>query len=680
MRNILDFTEYKRQVRLYEEKLVLEQIKTRPINEGLLSGIRKKINEKATIFTQMALSEEIEMMKNLEKEIKTQFGELEKHYDEKMKRLKNAPYFAKFKRENPNAKEFYNGLKTRFERIDKANFNFIKIVETNQVDLSAFLKNATMAVFVNFGVMFIPTRSIFLLKKAYKYFIGIIKQTIHKDMLYFMLNFDDFRNAVLLDSQDEYVQDSTLEKEKEKIDQAEEILTSMLTNSNMSSSDRKTLREIIDQKIKVSEKRMKLNQNSRSSINFSTRYDNTYKNTLERLKTFSIEDDQKYLEGIKKGMMGLALDEVDTKSFVELIISAAEESAFEVSNAIHTEFIKLVGFFSLMEQKELMDMLRRENNEYEKIKKENEAKREKELQTEELEKKEKFVDSEGPKIFKEVVEDNKGNGEKQRDAYLKIGKEKINDKNNNKEYTKKEVFDQWLSRLDKDSNTYKNWKDNHKKIKPLLKLHLTDVLPNNMDDDTRECYLKYVDLLVNCLLPCAFENVNLYKEVVPSKSDEDGGTDKIVYIVKHKKIYTISSEDDIKKIDPEDKHIDEWKKSGFTVCNLENADKRRKTLKEIILDENAGEFVYGKISPAKKKLLKEALNLISKNIIKIEKDVIEEILCNLYVKNDKRDNITPYYILSNKVFDNVKKELEQLEKYKKNDYVIKEEKESLKSE
>jgi len=666
MHNILDFTEYKNQVRLYEERLVLEQIKTRPINEGMiLSTIRNKINDKATIFTQMALSEEIEMMKNLEKEIKAQFGELEKHYDEKMKRLKNAPYFAKFKRENPKAKEFYNGLKTRFERIDKANFNFIKIVETNQVDLSAFLKNATMAVFVNFGVMFIPTRSIFLLKKAYKYFIGIIKQTIHKDMLYFMLNFDDFRNAVLLDSQDEYVQDSTLEKEKEKIDQAEEILQSMLTNSNMSSSDRKTLREIIDQKIKVSERRMKLNQNSRSSINFSTRYDNTYKNTLERLKTFSIEDDQKYLEGIKKGMQGLALDEVDTKSFVELIISAAEESAFEVSNAIHTEFIKLVGFFSLMEQKELMDMLRRENNEYEKIKKENQAKRDKELQTEATEKRDKFLNSEGPKIFKEIVEDNKGNGKKQRDAYLKIGKEKINDKDTNKDYTKKEIFDGWLSHIDKDSNTYKNWNDNHKKIKPLLKLYLDKVLPNVEDDIKGESYLKYANLLVDCLLPCKFEGKKMLIES-DDKTDDSGVKVKI----DDSKRVCITSSDPEGVKEFKMKYIIENQKCGFTVYNLENADERRERLKEIILSKEHGEFVYGKVSHSKKELLIEALDLISKNIIKIEKDIIKEVLCNLHIKY-KEHNVTPYYILSDKVFNRVKEELEKLEKMKKDDYTDK---------
>ena len=53
------------------------------------------------------------------------------------------------------------------------------------------------------------------------------------------------------------------------------------------------------------------------------------------------EDDSKYLEAIKAGMRTQALDEVDTKSYVELLISAAEECAYEVSNAIHTNFIVL---------------------------------------------------------------------------------------------------------------------------------------------------------------------------------------------------------------------------------------------------------------------------------------------------------------------------------------------------
>ena len=54
MNNILDFLQYKEQVRLYEESLVKSQI-LEPIEESLRGKIRKKINAKAEVFVRAAL-------------------------------------------------------------------------------------------------------------------------------------------------------------------------------------------------------------------------------------------------------------------------------------------------------------------------------------------------------------------------------------------------------------------------------------------------------------------------------------------------------------------------------------------------------------------------------------------------------------------------------------------------
>ena len=87
---------------------------------------------------------------------------------------------------NPEKSELFRKIEKIFDDIHKSSFELLEILSGVKINFADYIQNATMATFVNFGVLFIPTRSIFLLKKSYKYFIGLIKNTIRKDLLMLM--------------------------------------------------------------------------------------------------------------------------------------------------------------------------------------------------------------------------------------------------------------------------------------------------------------------------------------------------------------------------------------------------------------------------------------------------------------------------------------------------------------
>ena len=75
MNNILNFEQYKEQVRLFEENLVKSQI-LQPLDEGFMGKIHKKMNDKAGIFVRQALADEIEMGKKINEAIQNAVDDL----------------------------------------------------------------------------------------------------------------------------------------------------------------------------------------------------------------------------------------------------------------------------------------------------------------------------------------------------------------------------------------------------------------------------------------------------------------------------------------------------------------------------------------------------------------------------------------------------------------------------
>lgn len=632
MNNILNFEQYREQVRLFEENLVKLQI-LQPLDESLKGKIRKKINAKAEVFVRAALADEIEMGRQLNEEIQSSVDDL-KEYIEKIQEFVDD--------NTPDKTELFKKLEKMFDDIHKASFELLEILSGVKINFADYVQNATMATLVNFGVLFIPTRSIFLLKKSYKYFIGLIKNTIRKDMLMLMLNFDQFENTVLIQSLEDDEQNKEMEKletQKAAVDQL--IAVMMGEKSKKGQSYEKVIKDaeraskLVKQKFDMELKSL---DRKTPAIGFDTRYDNTYTKTLDQLKSFVLEDDSKYLEAIKNGMRTQALDEVDTKSYVELLISAAEECAYEVSNAIHTNFIEKVSVFKLANQKRLIELVKKDKELLEKQKEKDEKERIKELDKLKDEKFEKAVEEHGEEIFNRVIE---GSPEKQVEKYKKLGKKEYD----GEEYNEKDILTAWLSKFDVDEKEYKNWDEKKDDISDSLKLYFADVVPNE------DSYLKYADILVDCLLPCAFKKGS-----------------KEIKVTEHTYIYKYAKDKE------ETEKIEDIKKTDapvFTVEALKRADDRERRLKDCIFKEDVseGKFVY-ELDKNKTKLLKEALKLISENLVKLESDVIFEVLCHLYEKDDKAEDgykIT-FYIMSETIMDDILKELNRLKELKANEY------------
>ena len=632
MNNILNFEQYREQVRLFEENLVKSQI-LQPLDESLKGKIRKKINAKAEVFVRAALADEIEMGRQLNEEIQSSVDDL-KEYIEKIQEFVDD--------NTPDKTELFKKLEKMFDDIHKASFELLEILSGVKINFADYVQNATMATLVNFGVLFIPTRSIFLLKKSYKYFIGLIKNTIRKDMLMLMLNFDQFENTVLIQSLEDDEQNKEMEKletQKAAVDQL--IAVMMGEKSKKGQSYEKVIKDaeraskLVKQKFDMELKSL---DRKTPAIGFDTRYDNTYTKTLDQLKSFVLEDDTKYLEAIKNGMRTQALDEVDTKSYVELLISAAEECAYEVSNAIHTNFIEKVSVFKLANQKRLIELVKKDKELLEKQKEKDEKERIKELDKLKDEKFEKAVEEHGEEIFNRVIE---GSPEKQVEKYKKLGKKEYD----GDEYNEKDILTAWLSKFDVDEKEYKNWDEKKGDISDSLKLYFADVVPNE------DSYLKYADILVDCLLPCAFKKGS-----------------KEIKVTEHTYIYKYAKDKE------ETEKIEDIKKTDapvFTVEALKRADDRERRLKDCIFKEDVseGKFVY-ELDKNKTKLLKEALKLISENLVKLESDVIFEVLCHLYEKDDKAEDgyKTTFYIMSETIMDDILKEFNRLKELKANEY------------
>lgn len=632
MNNILNFEQYREQVRLFEENLVKSQI-LQPLDESLKGKIRKKINAKAGVFVRAALADEIEMGRQLNEEIQSAVDDLKEY-------IENIQEFVDDN--TPDKTELFKKLEKMFDDIHKASFELLEILSGVKINFADYVQNATMATLVNFGVLFIPTRSIFLLKKSYKYFIGLIKNTIRKDMLMLMLNFDQFENTVLIQSLEDDEQNKEMEKletQKAAVDQL--IAVMMGEKSKKGQSYEKVIKDaeraskLVKQKFDMELKSL---DRKTPAIGFDTRYDNTYTKTLDQLKSFVLEDDSKYLEAIKNGMRTQALDEVDTKSYVELLISAAEECAYEVSNAIHTNFIEKVSVFKLANQKRLIELVKKDKELLEKQKEKDEKERRKELDKLKDEKFEKAVEEHGEEIFNRVIE---GSPEKQVEKYKKLGKKEYD----GDEYNEKDILTAWLSKFDVDEKEYKNWDEKKDDISDSLKLYFADVVPNE------DSYLKYADILVDCLLPCAFKKGS-----------------KEIKVTEHTYIYKYAKDKE------ETEKIEDIKKTDapvFTVEALKRADDRERRLKDCIFKEDVseGKFVY-ELDKNKTKLLKEALKLISENLVKLESDVIFEVLCHLYEKDDKAEDgykIT-FYIMSETIMDDILKEFNRLKELKANEY------------
>ena len=418
MKNILTFEDYKKMnIRQVESviyrQFIEEDIKdTSEVNEGF---IKNAINKYAGNFIQNALADEIEKGKELEKSIKEALDGLNKGFNEIEQNIdandKPKPNMAAIEK-----------VKEAIKTVQSQTFDTLTMIGSEgKIDFAGFMGSASVAAAVNFGILFSPIRSVFMTRKAYKYFLGIIKQTIRRNLLVIQLNFDQFENLILQKSfeSEEDTEDRTI---KETMADTLDKLQMYLFKDNMFKTDRK--KNELSSKIKdfkaLCDMQLKMNkENSRNNPYRSLwqdQYNNTYTKTLEQIKQYINDDSQKELDSLKNSITKMAGNDTELAQYGELLISAAEEYAINTNHGINNNFIKMSSVFNLDNQKKLIDLIvstQEENKkEIEKKQREQDYKNKEEQAKKDIE--------EGKKIYEDKIKDHEeefGSFDKFNDAF-----------------------------------------------------------------------------------------------------------------------------------------------------------------------------------------------------------------------------------------------------------------------
>jgi hypothetical protein len=404
MNNILAFEDYKKiNIRQVESVIYQQFIQDNNENEISEGFIRRHINKTSSNFIKTALSEEIEKGKELEKNIKYALDGLNKGFEE-LEKTTNS------NNSNSNLKTIEK-VKEAIKSVQSQTFDTLTMLGSNgEIDFAGFVGSATIAAAANFGILLSPIRSVFMTRKAYKYFIEIIKQTIRRNLLVIQLNFDQFENLIL-------------QKSFESEDDSEMITKSATLNSIISTMSEQLCGK--DSKIKIlpskkvkamkdyldifsKEQNALIKANKENSRNnplrslWEDQHNNTYTRTLEQIKQYINDDTQKVLESLKSSITKISGKNEDLVQYGELLISAAEEYAIKTTHGINNNFIKMSSVFNLDNQKKLIDLIM-------KAQEENKAEAEKKLNEKKLKDNEKILEKNketGEKLYKDNIKDS----------------------------------------------------------------------------------------------------------------------------------------------------------------------------------------------------------------------------------------------------------------------------------
>ena len=343
--------------------------------------------------------------KELQKSIKEALDGLNKGFDEIEKQIDTDDDDKKSKSKLARIEKVKEAIKA----VQSQAFDTLTMIGSEgEIDFAGFLGSGTVAAAANFGILFSPIRSLFITRKAYKYFLGIIKQTIRRNLLIIQLNFDQFENLILQksfetdeDAEDRIARDTMIETLNE--------LTNHLCKDDpmfRKESQQKKLRAKIQDFSKLSKERMNLNKENAKRSPYSSlwqdQYNNTYTKTLEQIKQYINEDSQKELDALKNSITKMAGNDVELLPYGELLLSAAEEYAIHTNHGINNNFIKMSSVFNLDNQKKLIELIESTQKE-----KEEEIKRKKDEQdTKDFEEKTKKSIKDGKKLYEEKLKDS----------------------------------------------------------------------------------------------------------------------------------------------------------------------------------------------------------------------------------------------------------------------------------
>lgn len=405
MNNILTFEDYRKMnIRQVESVIYRQFIENKDENEMNEGFIRNAINKASGKFIQTALADEIEKGKELEKSIKDALDGLNKGFEEIEKKINT-------KKSSKNKLDAIEKVKEAIKAVQSQAFDTLAMIGSEgEIDFAGFMGSATISAAANFGILFSPIRSLFITRKAYKYFLGIIKQTIRRNLLIIQLNFDQFENLILQKSF-ESEEDSEFTTKIGTLNAVMSSLTAQLCDGKtqfLKGRKNKELKdkfEIIRKNTELAYKQQKASSQSNPLRSlWEDQHNNTYTRTLEQIKQYINDDSQKELDALKNSITKMAGNDTELTQYGELLISAAEEYAIQTNHGINNNFIKMSSVFNLENQKKLIEMIQKtqEENQKEIEKKRNQ----KELRKERSDLKKKI--KEGGKIYEEKLKDKEG--------------------------------------------------------------------------------------------------------------------------------------------------------------------------------------------------------------------------------------------------------------------------------
>lgn len=468
MNNILSFEDYIREFRLLEQQR-FNQVEEH-VNEGLITKWRKF---KSTVFVDKVLKDEIELGKAFEERIK-----------ETMKELADA--CEELETKSKRGSEFTKKVEKIIKDINNISFDALTLIGDQDIDFGGFRRSVIMANVVKLGALLSPVKNALMIRKAYRYFIGLIKQVVRKDLVMLIINFDQFQNMILQKSLESAESARTAQEIAHITGEIENEYKNMF--KNLVKNDVKKLKEMEITLEKTSKNRRDLVKNDPVMTLMMNSYDNTYKQTAETIKSFLNDDSQKQLEALKNGISKLSQGDDDLSVYGELLISNAEEKALKTAHVIHNNFLKMSEVFKLSNQKNLIELISEaEKEEQKRVSKENKEIKEKfkaDVKEEEI----KFVKEKFEKIVSGLDKPLKDITSEDLD---KLGEETVkfkyeDDKNETeKKFTKLEILLGYLSFGDKESQ------NELKKCSYDLKMRVTPV-----DKKQNEfSYLNYIDVL-----------------------------------------------------------------------------------------------------------------------------------------------------------------------------------------
>ena len=382
MNNLLNFDEYKNHIHSIEEQIIINEFRKNKINEGLITKWKKF---RSTKLVDKVLRDEIELGKDFEERVKATMDELSKACDE-------------IKDKTKKGSEFTQKINEIIDQINKISFDTLSLIGDQSIDFSGFRNSVIMANVVKLGALLSPIKNGLMIKKAYDYFLGLIKQAVRRDLVMLIVNFDQFQSIILQKSMEATSKVKNEFEGGRYVEQIVGIYKDLILN-NLSKGDAETIMKL------AKEQRQQLDQEKKYDTAFNgymDAYNNTYKTTADSIKQLMGDDNQKQLDALKNGISKLGQGNDDLSVYGEMLISIAEEKALKSTHTIHTNFLKMSEVFKLANQKKLIDLIvEAEKAETKKIKSELEDIRD-EFKLESKEEQYKFVEEEFNKIKKDI--------------------------------------------------------------------------------------------------------------------------------------------------------------------------------------------------------------------------------------------------------------------------------------